>query len=183
MGFLAMLLPLLTGSLSGIKDWFNYKQQSAKAQQDYQLATLKAQAEAAKQQSIADSADLGNRLNATSQSFKQTTFWLVWVPIALTVLFPKKAVTMWNNLSLIPEFWYWLLGSMYTAIWALPKGYDAVDKYIDKKRDYKLEVTKIKYNRKAVFDSLSDIFPKGLTQSQVAVIDKALDAGERSDGV
>lgn len=180
MGFLAMLLPLLTGSLSGIKDWFNYKQQSVKAQQDYQLATLKAQAEAAQQQAISESADLSNRLNATTQSFKQTTFWLVWVPIALTVLFPKKAVQMWNNLALIPEFWYWLLGSMYTAIWALPKGYEAVDKYIDKKREYKLEAKKI--DRKVVFDTIKQIFPKGMSAEQVRVVDRALDAGELSDG-
>lgn len=180
MGFLAALLPLLTGSLSGLKDWFNYKQQSVKAQQEYQLATLKAQAEAARQQSISDSADLNNRLNATSQAFKQTTFWLVWVPIALTVLFPKKAAEMWSNLGLIPEFWYWLLGSMYTAIWALPKGYEAVDKYIDKRREYKLEKARI--NRKAFYDALDPMFPKGKTQGQVDIFEKALDAGEKDGG-
>lgn len=181
MGFLAALIPLLTGSLSGLKDWFRFKQETTKAQQEYQLATLQAQAEAARQQSISESADLSNRLNATTQAFKQTTFWLVWVPIALTVLFPKKAVEMWNNLALIPEFWYWLLGSMYTAIWALPKGYEAVDRYIDKKRDYKLEYKKL--DRKVVFDTIKQIFPKGMSADQVKVVDRALDAGERSDGI
>lgn len=179
MGFLAALLPLLTGSLSGIKDWFAYKQQMSKADQDYKLAVLQAQAEVAKQQAISDSNNLNTRMNATSQAFRQTTFWLVWVPIALTVLFPKRAVEMWGNLKLIPEFWYWLLGSMYTAIWALPKGYEAVDKYIDKRRDYKLEAKKL--DRKVVFDVLKQIFPKGMSQDQVNVIDKALDAGEKGE--
>ncbi len=179
MWFLTALLPLLTGSLSGIKDWFAYKQQINKADMDFKLAVLQSQAQAAQQQVISDSADLTTRMNATSQAFRQTTFWLVWVPIALTVLFPKRAIEMWSNLKLIPEFWYWLLGSMYTAIWAIPRGYEAVDRYVDKRRDYKLEAKRL--DRKVVFDTIKQIFPKGMTSDQVSIIDKALDAGELSE--
>ncbi len=182
MGFLTLLLPLLAGFTQPLKDYFSYKQQMTKAEQDYKLAVLQGQTEQAKQQMVSDTADLGNRLNSTSQSFKQTTFWLLYVPIIFTIMFPSQAKEMWGNFSLVPEYFQWLFLSVYSAIWGIPivkGGYGAITDLLQQRRDYKLEVKKAQYNRKAVFDVLKTLFPKGMDQEQVNLIDKALDEGER----
>ena len=181
MGFLVALLPLLAGLTQPLKDWFSYKQQSTKAEQDFRLAVLQSQAEQAKQQAISDSNDLGNRLNATTQAFKQGTFYPLWGVIVFSVCFPKHAEVMWHNFSLIPEWFQWLFLSVYSAIWGLPivkGGYGAITDLLQARRNYKLEVSKVKYNREAVFSVIKQLFPKGMDQAQVNLIDRALDAGE-----
>lgn len=183
MNFLTALLPLLAGFTQPLKDWFSYKRDSAKAEQDYKLAVLQAQAQAAQQQAISDSDQLKSRLDATTQEFKQTTFWLLCVPVLFTMLFPTKAKIMWENFTLIPEWFQWLFMSVYSAIWGLPivkGGYGAITDLLSARRDYKLEVQKTVYNRKAVFDTIKQMFPNGMNQTQVDLVDRALDAGEQN---
>lgn len=179
MGFLAALLPLLTGSLSGLKDWFQYKQQAAKATQDYQLAVLQAQAEQAKQQAISDSTDLANRLNSTTQQFKQITFWLLWFPVLFTMLFPDHAVALWNNYQLVPAEFRYLFQAVYCAIWGLPLlkgGWENLISARQDTRDYKIEKIKA-YNDKAFYDIIkSKLFTHGLTEEQVSMFNQALKA-------
>jgi hypothetical protein len=182
MGFLSALIPLLAGLTQPLKDYFSYKQQITKAEQDYKLALLQAQAEAAKQEAISQSTDLKNRLEATTKEFKQTTFWLLYAPILFTILFPKQAAEMWGNFNLVPEYFQWLFLSVYSAIWGIPivkGGYGAITDLLHQRREYKLECKKAQYNRKAVFDTIKALFPQGMSQQQVDLIDRALDAGEQ----
>lgn len=180
---LLALAPLLSGITQPLKDWFAYKQQVAQKEQDYKLALLQSQVEAAKSESLAQSSDLKTRLEATTMSFKQSTFWLLFIPIGYSMIFPKQAEIMWHNFSLIPDYFQWLFLSVYSSIWGIPivkGGYGAVTDLLQTKREYKLQKAAI--DRKAVFSTLTklNLFPKGFTQEQVDVIDKALDAGENT---
>lgn len=175
------LLSLFSGLIPSIKDYVSYKQQVQQKEQDYKLALLQSQVDMAKSQAIADSNDLKSRLDATSQDFKQETFWLLWIPVVFSVIFPLKAQVMWANFSIMPEWFQWLFLSVYSSIWGIPivkGGYGAVTDLLSARRDFKLEKERI--NRQAVFDSLRhDIFTQGLNQQQVEAVDRALDKGEQ----
>jgi len=181
MGFLSLLLPILTGSLQGVKDWFSYKKETAKAEQDYKLAVLQAQAEQAKQQAMSDSTDLGNRLGATTQAFKQGSFYPLWGVILFSVCFPKQAEVMWHNFALIPDWFQWLFLSVYSAIWGLPiikGGYGAITDLLQTRREYKIEKIKA-FSEAKFFNSIKQsIFTKGVTQSQVEAFQKAIKEGQ-----
>lgn len=172
--FLTALLPLLGGFTQPLKDWFTYKQETAKADQQYKLAILQSQTEQAKQQTISDSNDLANRLNSTTQQFKQTTFWMLCVPVLFTMLFPAKASTMWSNFNLMPQWFQWLFLAVYSSIWGIPVSKWAaggLGSFLSGRREYKL-------NKAAIYAQLKreGVF-KG-TQEEVAKIERALDAGE-----
>ena len=180
----AMLLPLLNGIFGSegiIGKYIQNKKDIQKAEQDYKLAVLTAQTERVSATIAANAAELTTRLTSTSQSFKQTTFYMLIVPVILTMLFPKYAVTMWSNFELMPLWFQNLFISVYSAIWGLPLikgGYGAVTAALSDRREYKLEKARI--NRPAVFDTLrKEIFTQGLTQEQVDDVNKALDEGEK----
>lgn len=180
LGFLIALLPILAGLTQPLKDWFAYKQESAKAEQDYKLAVLQTQAEQAKQQAISDSSDLGNRLSATTAGFKETTFWFLCVPIIFSVLFPSKAEVMWHNFSLVPEFFQWLFLSVYSSIWGIPivkGGYGAITELLASNKQFKLDKETIKANgidEKKLADELRrTLFTSGMTQPQWSAIKTA----------
>lgn len=172
MNFLTAIIPLLTGITQPIKDWFQYKQDLAKADQAYKLAILNAQAEQAKQELISNTSDLQNRLGATSQEFKQGTFYPLWGVILFSVCFPKQAEVMWQNFSLIPEWFQWLFLSVYSSIWGLPiikGGYGAITDLLQQRREYKAQITSIKYgiNEDKLAQALrKKLFPSGMNQQQ-----------------
>lgn len=182
MGFLAALVPLLAGITTPLKDWFKYKQDVTKAEQDYKLATIKAQADAVRQESVSSSADLKERLGATSQYFKQTTFWFLCMPIVYTMFFPKEAATMWANFTLVPDFMQWLFMAVYSSIWGIPVikgGYGAITDLLQSRREFKLSKTQIQgdtqvslakcsLNEKVLADEIRKaLFSRdGMTQAQ-----------------
>lgn len=181
MGFLTALLPLLAGITGPIKDYFSYKQDLNQKAQDYKLALLQSQIDTVKSDNVAETTQTQARLSATSQEFKQNTFWLLCVPVILSCIFPTKAAVMWHNFEIIPQWVQWLFLSVYSAIWGIPiakGGYGAVTDLLSSRRDYKLEKARI--DRVAVFNELKkDLFLKGMTAAQVSIIDKALDEGEK----
>lgn len=179
---LALLAPLLLqifGENGPIGQFLKIKSDTAKAEQNYKLEVLKAQTAQATQQLVSDTTDLNNRLQATTQTFKQGTFYPLWGLVLFSVLCPKKAVVMWHNFDLMPQWFQWLFLSVYSAIWGLPfvkGGYGAFTELLQGSRDYKLE----KINRKAVADKLrSKWFPNGMNQQQVDDLDAAIDDGEK----
>ena len=172
MNILTALLPLLAGITQPLKDWFQYKQDAAKADQAYKLAVLQSQAEQAKQQAVSDTTDLGNRLNATTQEFKQNTFKFILIPLVIQLILPKYAEVMWHNFGLMPEWYQWLIMSVYSSIWGLPVvkgGYGAITDLLQQRRDYKTQIASIKYgiNEDKLAASLrSKLFKQGMTQQQ-----------------
>lgn len=183
MGALAALLPslfsLLGNFIPSLKDYAAYKQQQLQYQQQYQLALLQAQAAQATQQITADSQDLQYRLNATTPTFKQITFWLVWVPVLYSMFFPVQAQAMWHNFELIPEMFQWLYMGMYASIWGFPlaKGsYGAITDLLMSRWDKKIEHASVNY--KVIFDTLKQLGVfTSYSQEQVDKIQQAIQAG------
>lgn len=176
------LLSLVGNFIPSLKDYANYKQQEMQYQQQYQLALLQAQTAQATAQIQADNADLTVRLGATSQSFKQITFWLVWGPVLYTMFFPSKAEVMWHNFNTIPEVFQWLYMGMYASIWGFPiarGGYGALTDLLSMRWDKKIEHAAV--NKKVVFDVLKSVGIFKGSQSEVSAIDKAIDAGIQSN--
>lgn len=180
-----LLIPVLSsllGEKGPLGQYFKIKADTIAAENNYKLEILKAQTEQAK----AEVQQVADRLNSTSQEFKQSTFWFICVPVLITMFAPQFATTMWGNFTLIPEWFQILFVSVYSSIWGLPIAkeylggmFKSLGNALDARREYKLEKARI--NRKAVFDTLKKIFPKGMSQSQVNVIDSALDAGEKEE--
>lgn len=182
----ALLAPILLqifGESGPIGQYLKIKAETAKATENYKLAVLQADTAKYTQQMISDTTDLSNRLQATSQSFKQGTFYPLWAIVLFSVFFPSKAEVMWHNFSLMPDWFQWLFLSVYSAIWGLPfvkGGYGAFTQLLSSRRDYKLEKAKI--NREAFYASLRNapqFKGRGLDQSTVNMVDAALDAGEQ----
>lgn len=177
----AAIIPLISsllGEKGPLGQYFKNKSETLLAEQTYRLETLKAQTEAAK----TESQQVSDRLNSTSQEFKQMTFWFICMPVLLTMFFPNFSVSMWNNFTLIPEWFQILFVSVYSSIWGLPIAkeylggmFKSLGNAIESRREYKLA----KIDRKVVFDGIKKIFPKGMTQPQVDIITEALDAGEK----
>lgn len=182
------LIPLLSGLFGEngpLGQYFKIKADTIKAQQEYQLAILKAQTETALATVQADATTTTNRLSSTSQSFKEFTFWFLCGPVLLTMFFPSYAVPMWANFKLIPDWFQILFVSVYSSIWGLPIAkeylggmFSSLGNAINDHRDYKL--AKARINRESVMASLrAKLFPRGMNQQQVDIVDGALDAGEK----
>ncbi len=178
----AAIIPLISsllGENGPLGQWFKTKAAQVQADQDYKLAVLKANAEAAIQASIADTAQRSNYLGATSQGFRQGTFYWMSAIILYSILRPGSAEALWHNFALIPEWVQYIYLGMLSVTWGLPIAkeniglmFSSIGRGMAAHREYKL-------NRAAVFQGLHNIFPAGMTQSQVDSIDKALDEGEK----
>lgn len=177
----SLIIPIISqllGEKGPLGQYFKIRSDTIAAEQTYRLETLKAQTEQAK----ADVQQVKDRLDATSQDFKQLTFWFLCVPVIVTILpFTKGfAVEMWNNFTLIPEWFQILFVSVYSSIWGLPIAkeylggmFRSLGNAVEARRDYKLQ----KYNDKIFFDIIREgVFKNGMTQDQVDVFQKALDA-------
>lgn len=176
------LLSLLGNFIPSLKDYATYKQQELQFQQQYQLALLQAQTAQATAQVQADGAGMTATIQATTQSFKQNTFWLFFgCPVIFSILMPSSAAAMWHNFSLIPDDFRSLFKVIYCSVWGLPYikgGFSQFADMLNTRWDKKIEHAAV--NKKAIFDALSaaGIF-KG-SQTEVDAIDKAIDAGTQN---
>ncbi len=181
----ALLVPLISqllGENGPLGQYFKIKADTITAENNYKLEVLKAQTEQAK----AEVQQISDRLNSTSQEFKQLTFWFICAPVLLTMFCPNFAVTMWHNFTLIPEWFQILFVSVYSSIWGLPIAkeylggmFKSLGNAIDTRREFKLEKARI--NREAVFASLrsNPQFKRGIDQATVNMIDTAINEGEK----
>ncbi len=186
----AALIPLISGLLGQngpLGQYFKIKSDTIAAENNYKLQMLQAQTEQAK----ADVQQVSDRLNSTSQDFKQSTFWFICVPVVVTMCpwTSNFAATMWANFTLIPEWFQTLFVSVYCSIWGLPIAkeylggmFKSLGNAIDAKREFKLENARI--NKQAFYSSLRNapqFIGKGLDQNTVDMLDKAIDAGEAAN--
>lgn len=183
----ALLIPLISSLISGafqpIKDYFSYKSQTATLNQQLELAKITAEKDAIVSGNAAAMDMLRTRLNSTSSAFKQNTFWLLCIPLMLSILFPKVASTMWHNFDSIPHWFQWIFIAVYSSIWGLPiarGGYGTIVDLLNNKTER--QVIKIKaLNEKAMADSLrNSVFKNTLTQDQWNAIVDAAKAGENA---
>lgn len=175
----ALLAPILSqifGTNGPVGQFLKMKSDAQAAEQNYKIAQLNAQTKQVEN----DYNLVQVRLNSTTQEFKQQTFWFICVPVVLTMCpwTSDFAIKMWANFALIPDWFRILFTAVYSSIWGLPLAKDYLAPMFQGVADYRLQVKQAKYNRKAVFDVLRQLFPKGMNQDQVNLVDRALDAGE-----
>ena len=182
---LAMLIPFISGLLGEngpLGQYFKIKSEKIAAEEKYRLQLIEIQT----RQLETEAQQVEDRLNSTSQEFKQSTFWFIAFPVVITMCpwTSQFAVTMWANFTLIPEWFQILFVSVYSSIWGLPIAkeylggmFKSLGNAVGARREFKLEKARI--NRKAVFDVIRQELGKGLDQSTVAMVEKALDEGEK----
>ncbi len=184
----AIIIPLISsliGEKGPLGQYFKIKSDQVQADQEFKLALLKSQTEASIAQSVADTTQRSNYLNATSSGFRQGTFYWISAIILYSILFPNKAEALWYNFSLIPQWVQYIYLGMLSVTWGLPIAkeniglmFSSIGKGMEARREFKLEKARI--NREAVFASLREkLFPKGMNKAQADTIDRALDEGER----
>lgn len=185
--WLAALIPLLSGIFGEngpIGQYFKTKAAQVQAEEDFRLASLKATTELAIQSSVADTTQRANYLGSTSQGFRQGTFYWISAIIFYSIVFPDNAVALWANFSLIPQWVQYIYVGMLSVTWGLPVAkeniglmFSSIGRGMEARREYKL--AKAEIDRKAVFDVIKKMFPKGMLPEQVKIVDDALDAGEK----
>lgn len=180
--FLMALVPLLGGLTQPIKDYFASKAKQAELIQQLELAKIEAEKAAITSGNEAEVSKVQAYLSSVSRNFRQGTFYFLVLPVIVSVFMPSYAEVMWKNFESIPEWFRILFVSVYSVIWGLPIAkehlggmFRSLGNAIQANREYKLA----KLNRKAVFETLKQMFPKGMNQAQVELIDRALDAGEK----
>ena len=184
----AALLPLISGIFGSdgvITQYFKTKADIRQKEQDFKLALLESDIRKATQERQSDSEDVKNRLNATSEGFKQSTWYFFAALIVFSVLFPSKATVMWQNLNIVPDWVQNTFVAMTLVTWGINPVKNGISWFketageaLQSRREYKIEREKIK--RDVVFASIKEKwFPRGMNKQQVEDLDKALDAGEK----
>lgn len=184
----AALIPLLSGIFGEngpIGQYFKTKAAQVQADEDYRLELLKANTQKAIQDSVADTTQRSNYLGATSQSFRQGTFYWMSGIILYSIIRPSGAEALWHNFEMIPEWVRYIYLAMLSVTWGLPIAkeniglmFSSIGRAVEARRDYKLARAQI--NHKMVIDAIRKAwFPKGMNQAQVDLIDNTLNsAGE-----
>lgn len=181
---LAILLPILANLPGQIGEYFKTRQEIEKikleTEKELQLANLKLAGEVAK----ADLEKSKEIVKATGSGFKYFTFFMWFGPFILGLVWPSKATEVFSNLSNMPQWYVESCMLIMFTVWGISVSapvisniFSGLSNYMQGRREYKLEKSKI--DRKAFFDGMRKIFPKGLTQDQVDVINDTLDKGEK----
>lgn len=181
MGFLAALVPLLTGLAQPFKDYFNYKIQKAKDTQELELARISAEKEAIISGNAADTAQRSNYLNSVTQNFRQWAIIFFFIPFLISMVMPGYAKEMWANFDAIPKDFKQYFFIIYGVILGLPiaKEYfgaflSSVSSGLASRREFKLALNEAK-----IAASLrQSIFKAGMTQTQWDAIKAALESGK-----
>lgn len=185
----ALLLPFLSTLGGSIGAFFKQKNdlEMAKIETDRQI-------EVAKQQMAADIARGQMDLNktivmATGSKFKYFTFFMWFGPFIIGTISPSRGHDIFQNWAGMPDWYVQSCMLIMFTVWGISVSAPVVSNIFtglgqfmagrkDAKRDFELEKAKI--NRQAVFDDLrKNLFPKGMDQQEVQIIDNALDQGEK----
>lgn len=139
--FLLPIISFLSNLISPLTTFLKNRAEVAAASHQLDMAKLAAATELAKVSVAADAATLTAQLGATSSGFKDVTFVLLMIPIIVTCLFPSAGKDIFHNLSQVPEYYQWLVLSVYGAIWGiknviLPVSNNSVAKKLINKQEF-----------------------------------------------
>ena len=170
------LIPLLSGIFGEkgpIGQYFKTKAAQVQVEQEYKLAVLKANTEVAIQSSISDTTQRSNYLGATSQGFRQGTFYWVSAIILYSIIFPSKAEDLWHNFGLIPQWVQYVYVAMLSVTWGLPIAkeniglmFSSIGKGLESRREYKIEKIKALNEEMLANELRRTLFKNGMTQEQ-----------------
>lgn len=182
---LALILPLLTKIPGQLGEYFKGKQEiemlKQKAELELQKANIQLSAELAKARLEYQK----ESLKATGKGFKYFTFGMWFGPYMAQLVYPPLGKQIFNNMLGMPEWYAQSCVAIMFTVWGISVSapvvnniFQGLGQYFAGRREYKLQKAEI--DRKAFFTGIRKIFPKGLTQAQVDIIDDALDKGENN---
>ncbi len=183
MPIIMTILSLIGGAITPLANWIQRKQElqaaALEAKQRIELQLLKNEG----QVEAAEAHNSGERLKATSSTFKYITFGMWFCPFVLGQIRPAYAKIIFDNLSFMPAWYAQSCVIIMFAIWGISVAspvvstvFSSLGSFFQERRDHKERIAAI--NRGAVFDSLRGSIKGGLSQQTVDLVNKALDAGE-----
>lgn len=187
MPFLTLLLPILGsifsngkgGILDIIGNYFNKQGELAQAKLDLERQVIISQ-----QQYASDYAK--SIIPATGSKFKYFSFFMWFGPYILQLIYPPGAAYIFNNLSLMPEWYAQSCVVIMFAVWGISVSgpivnniFSSLGAYMsDRRQDL---IAKAAVDKKAYYDALRTV--KGVvTDSDVALNDKVLDILNKQQG-
>lgn len=178
---LLSMLSVIPGKLG---DYFKTKQEIEQIKLNTEREIALAQLKAASEMSVAELELSKAALASTSPHFKYFTFFMWFGPFIVGIISPPTAKDIFTNLAGMPEWYVQSCMVIMFTVWgisvsgpAISNIFSGLGNFFEQRRDFKLEKAKI--DKKAFFEALkAGIFKQGLSQSQVDVIDKALDDQE-----
>lgn len=178
------LMSLLSGLPGAVGTFFKKQTELGQAQIELQKEIVKAQILQAGEMARAQLEYQTAALQATTPLFKQQMFWFLSAPILLSLIFPNYAVIMWNNVRLIPDFYWSLYSAVVLTVWGIPVASNMVssvfnrfDEYATSKRADKIALEKVSSaTYKKAFTDMWRMNNGTLTQADVEKIDKTIDA-------
>lgn len=181
---LALILPMLSSLPGKIGDYFAGQQQIEKLKQQAQMELQRANIELASEMAKAQLEFQKEALKSTGTYFKYFTFIMWFAPYMLQLVCPAIGHVIFENLAGMPEWYAQSCMTIMFTVWGISVSAPVVSNifsnlsgFLADRRQYKLEKAKI--DRKAFFDGIRKLYPQGLSQSQVDVLNKAIDDGEK----
>lgn len=148
----AMLLPLLSTIGGGIGKYFEQLNQIEMKRLENQLAIESEKSKLIAQGMIVDGQRNIEQIKATSQWFKQFIYCVIISPIVITCFDPGQGIEIFKALGIVPEWYIYPVVTISLAIWGINS--DKVQTILQARRDYKLEMAKVKIDRKAFYAAL-----------------------------
>jgi hypothetical protein len=181
---LAIILPLLAKIPGQIGEYFQTKQEIEKIKLENQRQEVLAQAKLAGEIALANLEFQKVALASTGSMFKYFTFFMWFGPYMSQIIYPPLGKQIFDNMLGMPEWYAQSCVLIMFTIWGISVSAPVVSNiftglghFFQARRDYKIE--KAKVDRKAFFDGMRKLFPKGMTPQQVEIMDNALDEGEK----
>ncbi len=184
----ALFLPLLTsifGPEGLITQYAKTKADIRQKEQDYKLAVLDGNIKQVTQQIISDSSDVKNRLEATSQGFKQSQWYFFGALIVFSVLLPSKAEIMWHNLNIVPDWIQNTFVAMTLVTWGINPVKNGINWFKDTtstalENRSNRQIAKIKaFNDAKFFESIRKSMGNGIDQRTVDMLNKGITDAEQ----
>ena len=163
--FLFPLMALLSSIFSPITAWIRNKGETMQAEHGLELARLFAATELAKTEMAGNVQVTTAQLAATTSSFKDFTFLLLMTPIIITCIWPSRGQNIFANLSLVPQYYSYLVITVYGAIWGIQNIAVPIANH---------SIAKATINKQEFFNNLRKT-QGSLPQNEVAAIDKVID--------
>lgn len=113
------LLSFASGLISPITQLIKNAGDRAQAAHDLKMAEINAQIESLKTTTQFDYQTLVAQLGATTSNFKDITLFLVMLPVVITCIWPEKGKAIFDNLALIPQYYQYLILSIYGTVWGI----------------------------------------------------------------
>lgn len=147
-----LLFSFLSMIPGAVGKYYDTKSQISLKELDNQLAIEQEKAKIIAQ-GIISQTELGvEQLKSTSMGFKEAFYALLLAPILITCINPDHGKLIFDSLNIVPEWYIIFVTTIGFAVWGITS--DKVASVVQARRDYKIQMQKMKIDRKAFYDAL-----------------------------